>query len=280
MKGDVLTMKRNIRIYGIAISAAAALVGCGGGGSSSSTASQTGYLIDAPVANATYDCIADGEEGKTTGADGSFTCHTMHVRFRIGNLVLGEINALPEDKLVYPQDLAGVPRENLDDPKVVEMARMIQSMDADADLSNGIQIDEQTKAAFDEEEHFDPNHVDNYLDMANVNPSHERHENDAKEHLAQTMQMMEQQHRQDQASHDQNASQEHQQEQAGNMQEHQNEVQEHQQEQAGNMQEHQNEAQEHQQEQAGNINEAQEHQQEQAGNMQEHQNEAQEHNRV
>ncbi len=225
-------MKKEILICGIVLSIAAFLTGCGGG-SSSSSASQTGYLVDAPVANATYDCVADGEIGKTTGADGSFTCRNMHVRFRIGNLVLGEINALPEDALVYPQDIVGVPRENLDDPRVVEMARLIQSMDADADLSNGIQIGEHIKAAFDEEMHFDPNHVENYLDMANVDPVHERHENEAKEHLAQTMQMMEQ-----------------------HQQEHQNEAEEHQQQAVQNAQEHQQQASENAQQ---HLNEAEEH---------------------
>ena len=165
--------------------AALVLVGCGGGGSSSAT---TGYFVDAAVANADYDCVADGSVSKTTGADGSFTCSNMsHVRFRVGHLVLGEIHALHADKHVFPQDLVGVARDTgVNDARVVAMAQLLQSIDSDGNPSNGITIAQGTKTAVAETETaFNPSQLPVYLNSASVayRPSREQ----AKQHLIQTL---------------------------------------------------------------------------------------------
>ena len=168
--------------------AALVLVGCGGGGGSSSSAS-TGYLVDSAVANADYDCTADGSYDKTTGADGSFTCTDMsNVRFRVGNLVLGEIHALPSDKHVFPQDLVGVARDTgVNDAKVVAMAQLLQSLDSDGNPANGIAIAQEKKAAVAETERaFNPAELTIYQDSASVayRPTHVQ----AQQHLEQTVQ--------------------------------------------------------------------------------------------
>ena len=169
--------------------AALVLVGCGGGGSSSSAS--TGYLVDSAVANADYDCTADGSYDKTTGADGSFTCTDMsNVRFRVGNLVLGEIHALPSDKHVFPQDLVGVARDTgVNDAKVVAMAQLLQSLDSDGNPANGIAIAQEKKAAVAETERaFNPAELTVYQDSASVvyRPTHAQ----AQQHLEQTLQSM------------------------------------------------------------------------------------------
>ena len=166
--------------------AALVLVGCGGGSSSSAT---TGYLVDAAVANADYDCIADVSVNKTTGADGSFTCSNMaHVRFRVGHLVLGEIHALHADKHVFPQDLVGVARDTgVNDARVVAMAQLLQSLDSDGNPENGIVIAQETKTAVAETERaFKPTELTIYQDSASViyRPTHAQ----AQQHLAQNVQ--------------------------------------------------------------------------------------------
>ena len=169
--------------------AALVLVGCGGGSSSSSET--TGYLVDSAVANADYDCTADGSYDKTTGADGSFTCTNMaQVRFRVGNLVLGEIHALPSDKHVFPQDLVGVARDTgVNDARVIAMAQLLQSLDSDGNPENGIAIAQEKKAAVAETERaFNPAELTVYQDSASVvyRPTHAQ----AQQHLEQTLQSM------------------------------------------------------------------------------------------
>ena len=129
------------------IAASLLFVGCGSSSSDTTeTAVQTGYLVDSAVANADYDCLADGVNDKQTGPNGEFQCQDMsQIRFRIGNLVLGEISALPQDGYVFPQDLVGVSRDNTTNAQVVKIAQLLQSLDTDADPSNGISIDTAVK---------------------------------------------------------------------------------------------------------------------------------------
>ncbi len=169
--------------------AALVLVGCGGGGGSSTASSTTGYLVDSTVANADYDCTADGNYNKTTGADGSFTCTDMsQVRFRIGKLVLGEIHSLPSDKYVFPQDLVGVARDSgVNNAKVIAMSQLLQSLDSDGNPENGITIAQEEKAAIAETESaFNPADLTIYQDSASViyRPTPAQ----AEQHLTQTLQ--------------------------------------------------------------------------------------------
>lgn len=166
------------------------LIGCGGGGSTTGTTT-TGYFVDAAVANVDYDCVADGKLNQATGADGAFTCTNMaQVRFRLGNLVLGEISALPSDNYLFPQDLIGVARDSgINDTRVIAMARLLQSLDTDGNPSNGIVIAQETKTLLVETESaFNPNEVALYLESASINPAYIRTREQAKEHLYETFQ--------------------------------------------------------------------------------------------
>ena len=141
-------------LMGSALTAALLLVGCG---SSSDTAdavadvdpvSKTGYLVDSAVQNVDYDCVTDNDLNKVTGTDGAFTCRSMNqVRFRLGKLVLGEIDALPVDGYVLPQDLVGANREQIkENANVMAMAQLFQSLDEDGDpTTDGIKITDKVK---------------------------------------------------------------------------------------------------------------------------------------
>ena len=160
------------------------LVGCGSS-SSTTTDSTTGYLVDSPVSNVDYDCIADSDYNKTTGDNGEFRCQDMsQVRFRVGELVLGEVS-VNEDGYVLPQDLVGVNREeSLSNSEVVSMAQFLQSLDRDANTTNGIQIADETKSLFTTQEEFEASEVNTYIEevgIVAVNPV------SAEEHLRNTM---------------------------------------------------------------------------------------------
>ena len=154
-----------------------------------STTGTTGYFVDAAVQNLNYDCVADNNMDQLTTADGAFTCQNMsQVRFRLGNLVLGEISALPADGYVFPQDVAGIDRTNIYDAKVTEMARLLQTCDLDNNLTNGIQIDPEVAASFDINETFDANNTDIYLQTAAQNQHQIRTQTEAQAHLHATFQ--------------------------------------------------------------------------------------------
>ena len=161
------------------------LAGCGGG-SSDTVVSTTGYLVDSAVANIDYDCITDGDYNKTTDVDGAFTCKNMNqVRFRLNHLVLGDISALPADGYVFPQDIVGVARDQIENEEVTAMAQLLQSLDEDSNLTNGIQISEEAKRALLEDENFTAPNLDDYAYRAAI---HVRTQTEAQEHLRETLQ--------------------------------------------------------------------------------------------
>ena len=176
-------MKKHL--LGPALAASLLLIGCGSSDSTETISSTTGYLVDAAVQNMDYDCITDNDMNKTTALDGAFTCQNMNqVRFRIGAMVIGEIHNLPQDHYVFPQDILGVPRDNVTDDNVTAMAQLLQSLDEDDNLTNGIQIPENVKPLF-ETEYFHKENLTQYLSQASV--SHIRTQTEAQEHLRETI---------------------------------------------------------------------------------------------
>ena len=102
--------------------------GCSDGGSDA----VTGYYLDSAVENVDY-TTADGGTFQT-GADGSFTCKSgTSVTFKIGNLVLRTISDVADGQKVIEND-----------PAVITL---LQSIDANGNPDDGIQITEEVKTA-------------------------------------------------------------------------------------------------------------------------------------
>ncbi len=170
------------------------LVGCGSTDTTTTLTDTTGYFVDAAVQNLDYDCIADGDFNNTTTENGAFTCKNMtQVRFRVGNLVLGEISVLPTDNNVMPQDIVGVDRTDIYNQKVTEIARLLQSCDSDLNATNGITIDDVTKeellANLELNTMFDENSTNTYLELANQTTT--MTQTQARVHLHATLQTLE-----------------------------------------------------------------------------------------
>jgi len=156
-----------------ALSATLLLSGCGGSGSSSafSTASTTnsssGQFIDNYVANIDYNC-ADGFSG-VTDLNGSFACDFLPVTFSLGGLQLGTLTTLPKDRQVFPQDLLGFDRLDINNSEVIAMAQFLQSCDTDQNLTNGIYIQESVKKTFeDSNETFNAADLNYYTTETNI----------------------------------------------------------------------------------------------------------------
>jgi len=168
-------------VTGSIIAAAMMLSGCGGDNTAEKLS--TGYLVDSAVMNADYDCVADGEFDKTTGAKGEFQCRNMNqVRFRIGKLTIGEISQLPKDGYVFPQDLVGA---DLRDPKVLALAQFLQSLDGDNNITNGIQVPDTIKEKL-AEGNFTQEDLKIYLEV--IPSEKHRTQTEAWEHLHETVQ--------------------------------------------------------------------------------------------
>lgn len=115
------------------------LIGCGGGGGGGGGAEnggptvQTGKFVDSPVGGLSYRTATRSGQ---TEADGSFRYLDGEiVTFGFGNL---EIGSATGQEFVTPLDLVNTPF--VDDDRVVNMARLLQSLDVDFNPANGIEL--------------------------------------------------------------------------------------------------------------------------------------------
>jgi len=130
------------------------ILGCGGGGGGetpNNSSLRTSYFIDAPVKGLNYEC---GDIKGVTDEKGAFSCIQAPVVFKIGSLEIGKIDAFTSDNNVFPQDLIKVPREDVNNEKVVALAQFLQSLDDDGDITEYIDITD-TQQAFPQVEKFE-----------------------------------------------------------------------------------------------------------------------------
>jgi para-nitrobenzyl esterase len=146
-KGTVMNKKVSVTILNkykklalsfLLLATLATTTACSGGGSSSPATNfdtpLTGVFVDAPVEGLNYQ--TETMSGITDG-NGTFKYHVGEtVTFMIGDLMLG--SAAGSD-IMTPIDLVpGAVDET--DPTVTNICRLLQSLDWDGDLSNGIMI--------------------------------------------------------------------------------------------------------------------------------------------
>ncbi len=137
-------------IFPIAVSVA--LVACGGGGGSDSDSDegaadllnkkQQGYFIDSGVDGLNYTSSPSGLSGVTSNG-GRFDYESGDtVTFYIGNLQLGGAAAAG---VITPMGLADT--NDPADSKAINISRLLQTLDADGDPDNGIDISTEVQAA-------------------------------------------------------------------------------------------------------------------------------------
>ena len=137
-------MKKNFLISGISIIVASLLIGCGSSSSPTDPVANnnedtnealTGQFIDSPVENLEYECNNSGISG-LTDKNGTFKyMKDEKVKFKLGNLVLGEAHP-QEGEPVTPRDLTD------NNETLTLMLQLLQSLDSDNNVSNGITIPE------------------------------------------------------------------------------------------------------------------------------------------
>jgi hypothetical protein len=135
-------------MLGVALAAAPLLGGCGGGSGGDSTApvappatpAASGVFIDAPVAGLDY---ATPSSAGSTDEEGRFL-YTIgeSLSFSIGaSLQLGQATG---GAMLSPLDLVPAPAGYID-PRVKAVASLLQSLDADATVDNGIALTAEIK---------------------------------------------------------------------------------------------------------------------------------------
>ena len=108
----------------------------------SSSGVYNGIVVNGSVINGLeYGC---DNARYTTGQYGEFSCESLPITFFVGNLEIGSVTTLNEDKVVYVQDIFNLPRGGTRHPDVTKVSVLVQSLDEDADLSDGINITQST----------------------------------------------------------------------------------------------------------------------------------------
>jgi hypothetical protein len=79
-----------------------------------------------------------------TGKYGMFTCTNLPFSVYLGDFKLGEISKVPNDRIIYTQDILHIPRAATMHPDVTKVSVLLQSLDEDGDLLNGIVISQES----------------------------------------------------------------------------------------------------------------------------------------
>ncbi len=135
----IFSSRRHRAVFAVSISALAlGLSGCFGGSSSSSgSRSHTGTFIDSPVAGLDY--RGEHTAATVTNELGQFRYRPGEsILFSIGDLALG--SAIGAEVLTPLSITEGATRA--DEPLVLNKLILLQTLDADGNLNNGIQITE------------------------------------------------------------------------------------------------------------------------------------------
>lgn len=138
---EILSSNRqNFALPLMALVSVLLLGACGGGGKEQPEIKSgdllKGTFVDSPVANLHY--RTSTQEGRTTSAGEFIYIKGETITFSIGGIDFPTVLA---QSFLTPLDLVG--SSDINHPAVVNIARLLQSLDADGSPENGIEIDEQ-----------------------------------------------------------------------------------------------------------------------------------------
>ncbi len=135
---------RSSRLLAVTVLAIFSVSGCGEGDGQASIAgtpapASSGVLVDSPVSGVSWESSSD--LSGTTDDQGTFQYLWFDdVTFSIGGIVLGTVPGAP---VISPVELTG--SNNPTDQAALNMLVFLQSIDADSDPSNGIQVSDAAR---------------------------------------------------------------------------------------------------------------------------------------
>jgi len=112
---------------------------------------KTALILDANGVQGLRILCNNGNEAIFTEQYGLFQCKGETLNIYLGNFKLGSVSKIPKDKVIYTQDILNLPRAATMHPDVTKISMILQSLDEDADLSNGIQITQESIDLLDNE---------------------------------------------------------------------------------------------------------------------------------
>ncbi len=155
-----------LKIASLSLIASLMIAGCGGGGGGDTTASadiQTGYFVDAPVANLDYNTSSGQRD--ITDAYGRFSYKKGEtVTFSIGKLLLGSCTPDVDGFLATPAKLTD------NNETLTLMLQLLQSLDVDNNVSNGIVIPDNVVTSLNEDINTTSISDMNETDLLNIEP--------------------------------------------------------------------------------------------------------------
>jgi len=102
-------------------------------------------LFGTPLYGVEYKC---GTINGLTSEKGGFSCASAPIEFNIGTFQLGRLEKFISDNKVYPQDLLALDREDFENEKMINLLRVVVSLDNDGNISKNITILAETKGSF------------------------------------------------------------------------------------------------------------------------------------
>lgn len=118
---------RDLKIFGTSLVVAFCMMACGGDNSSNSTV--TGQFVDDVVQGMSYSC---GTSEDSTNSQGRFTCRSgTDVTFYLGDIPIATVaaqNGTTTPYTLFPNDTQAV----------INLARLLQSLDGDGNPDNGV----------------------------------------------------------------------------------------------------------------------------------------------
>ncbi len=90
--------------------------------------------------------VVCGAEESFSIANGGFECNQFPMSVFIGTFKLGEVAQLPANKIIYTQDLVSIIHAATTYPEVSKISMILQSLDEDATVENGITLSKESVA--------------------------------------------------------------------------------------------------------------------------------------
>ena len=107
---------------------------------------QSAKVIDSAVEGLEYQCAGDVHY---TTKDGTLECYHTPIGFKVGGVKIGIIEKVPGDGIILPQDILHLKRSDINNDNVKKLTILLQTLDADNNPENGIQITKENSDKLD-----------------------------------------------------------------------------------------------------------------------------------
>jgi len=113
----------------------------------SAPSKKSATVVDSKVEGLEYQCAG---EMHFTNKNGTLSCQYFPITFKVGLVKLGVMYKIPNDGIILPQDILDISRDDLTNKDLLKLTILLQSLDEDQNLSNGITITKSSRKKLNE----------------------------------------------------------------------------------------------------------------------------------